>query len=133
MAVNSIKTKLYKKAVRDTDWVQLLGVQEIPELGGEKEAIEITTLNDEAHLYMNGLISYGDTLSFTMLYDSDEFASLNSLGDEVAQWKVELNDGSTFTFGGNASVKLSAIGTGASITYSLNIHPTSKIEFVKGE
>ena len=32
---------------------ELTNLQEIPELGGDTEAIEITTLADEAHMYIN--------------------------------------------------------------------------------
>ncbi|WP_299043876.1 hypothetical protein [uncultured Campylobacter sp.] len=49
----------------------LTNLQEIPDLGGETEAIEITTLADAAHMYCDGLINYGDSLAFKFLYEKE--------------------------------------------------------------
>ncbi|MBQ9913535.1 MAG: hypothetical protein IJO73_04835 [Clostridia bacterium] len=59
-------TLSYKK---DADFIELTNLQEIPDLGGEVEAIEITTLADAAHTYTDGLKNYGDSLAFKFLYD----------------------------------------------------------------
>ena len=48
-------------------YIELTNLQEIPELGGDKESIEVTTLADAAHMYTDGLISYGDSLAFKLL------------------------------------------------------------------
>ena len=47
----------------------LTNLQEIPDLGGESEAIEITVLSDAAHMYTNGILNYGDSLAFKFLYE----------------------------------------------------------------
>ena len=39
------------KANGGSSYTNLTGLQEIPDLGGEKESLEITTLADEAHVY----------------------------------------------------------------------------------
>ena len=39
--------------------VELTNLQEIPDLGGDTESIEITTLADAAHMYVNGIKNYG--------------------------------------------------------------------------
>ena len=67
----------------------LTNLQEIPELGGKVEAIEITTLADEAHKYTDGLKNYGDSLPFKFLYDEVQFTTLNGLTGEQT-WKVRL-------------------------------------------
>ena len=51
MATISKGIKLFKGEV------ELTNLQEIPELGGESEAIEITTLADAAHTYTNGILN----------------------------------------------------------------------------
>ena len=58
MATISKGIKLYKNEEL------LTNLQEIPELGGDAEAIEITTLADEAHMYTDGIMNYGDSLAF---------------------------------------------------------------------
>ena len=61
-------TLSYKKGEA---FVELKDLQEIPELGGEVEAIEITTLADSAHMYTDGIKNHGDSLAFKFLYDGD--------------------------------------------------------------
>lgn len=124
MAVISKGIKLsYKK---DAAFVELEDLQEIPELGGDTEAIEITTLADGAHMYTDGLKNYGDSLAFKFLYKKEQFTTLNGLTG-AAEWKVELPDGAACTFSGTSSVKLDGVGVNAALTYTLAIKPNSEM------
>lgn len=105
---------------------ELTNLQEIPELGGETEAIEITTLADPAHMYTDGLKNYGDSLVFKFLYEKEQFTTLNGL-KESQNWKVELPDGATCAFGATASVKLDGVGVNAALTYSLALKPNTEM------
>lgn len=118
MATISKGIKLYHN---DTE---LENLQEIPELGGDAEAIEITTLADEAHMYTEGIKNYGDSVAFKFLYEADQFIALQGsvAGDT---WKVELPDGTTCSFGGKGSVKLDGVGVNAALTYTLSIKPNT--------
>lgn len=107
-------------------FIALTNLQEIPDLGGTTEAIEITTLADAAHMYTDGLISYGDSLEFKFLYEGAQFTALNAL-EGVSEWKVELPDGEACSFSGTSSVKLDGVGVNAAITYTLAIKPTSEM------
>lgn len=130
MAVISKGIKLSYKAKGETAYTELEDLQEIPELGGEAEAIEITTLADEAHTYTNGIKNYGDSLAFKFLYKTEQFTTLNAIKD-VASWKVDLpagDDGETAascTFDGSCSVKLDGVGVNAALTYTLSVKPSS--------
>lgn len=108
---------------KDADFVALTNLQEIPELGGDTEAIEITTLADAAHMYTDGIKNYGDSLAFKFLYEQTQFVTLNTIG--AATWQVELPDGETCSFEGTGSVKLDGVGVNAALTYTLSIKPTS--------
>ena len=110
----------------ESQFVDLTDLQEIPDLGGEVESVEITTLADAAHRYEEGLISYGDTLSFKFLYAKEQFTALDALSAEC-EWKVTLPDNSTCTFRGTGSVKLDGVGVNAARTYTLNIKPASEM------
>jgi hypothetical protein len=105
---------------------ELTNLQEIPELGGEVEAIEITTLADAAHVYTDGLLNYGDSLAFKFLYEKEQFSTLGAL-EGSQEWKVELPDGATCSFGGTCSVKLDGAGVAAALTYTLSIKPNSEM------
>lgn len=117
-------TLSYKGATGE--FTELTNLQEIPELGGEVEAIEITTLADAAHMYTDGIKSYGDSLAFKFLYEKEQFNTLNGL-TASQNWKVELPDGATCTFGGTCSVKLDGVGVNAALTYTLAVKPNSEM------
>lgn len=125
MATISKGIELYR------DETKLENLQEIPELGGDAEAIEVTVLSDEAHMYTNGIKNYGDSLAFKFLYDKDQFTDL--AGDEaVHAWKIKLPDGLTCSFSGTGSVKLDGVGVNAALTYTLGIKPTSAMSWGAG-
>lgn len=106
------------------DFTQLTNLQEIPDLGGETEAIEITTLADDAHMYMDGIKNYGDSIPFKFLYDKTQFETLTGLTGTI-NWKVTLPDTTTCTFSGTCSVKLDGAGVNAALGYTLSIKPNS--------
>ena len=106
--------------------IELTNLQEIPDLGGETEAIEVTTLADAAHMYVNGIKNYGDSLDFKFLYEKQQFTTLNALKDSQ-EWKVELPDGATCSFGGTCSVRLDGVGVNAALGYTLSIKPDSEM------
>lgn len=104
----------------------LTNLQEIPELGGEAEAIEITTLADAAHMYTDGILNYGDSLAFKFLYEKEQFTELSALEDSQ-NCVVTLPDGATCTFSGTCSVKLDGVGVNSALTYTLSIKPDSEM------
>lgn len=116
-------TLSYKK---DADFIALENLQEIPDLGGEVEAIEITTLADAAHMYTDGLKNYGDSLAFKFLYEGEQFSALGALNG-VTEWQVQLPDDATCTFSGTSSVKLDGVGVNAALTYTLSIKPSTEM------
>ena len=110
---------------------ELTNLQEIPELGGETEAVEITTLADSAHMYMDGIKNYGDSLAFKFLYEEEQFITLNGLTGSQT-WKVTLPDGAACSFGGTSSVKLDGVGVNAALTYTLSIKPNTEMAWSGG-
>lgn len=104
----------------------LTNLQEIPELGGEAEAIEITTLADAAHMYTDGIKNYGDSLSFKFLYEKVQFTELGAL-EGSQECVVSLPDGATCSFSGTCSVKLDGVGINSALTYTLSIKPDSEM------
>ena len=79
MAVISKGITLSYKAAQGAEYTPLTNLQEIPDLGGEVEAIEITTLADAAHMYTDGIKNCGDSLEFKFLYEEAQFTALNAL------------------------------------------------------
>lgn len=118
--------KLSYKAGSASSYTDLTNLQEIPDLGGEADSVEVTTLDDTAHRYINGLLDYGDSLDFTFLYDKTQFTTLSGLSGTVS-WKVTLpgTGGATASFDGEPSVKLNGVGVNDAITYTLSVKPSS--------
>ena len=114
----------YKSGSEASQYTALTNLQEIPDLGGATESIEITTLADAAHVYTDGLLDYGDSLEFKFLYDKTQFTALGALDGSVS-WQVKLPDNATCTFNGSCSVKLDGVGVASALTYTLAIKPNS--------
>lgn len=126
MAVISKGITLSYQAGKTGEYAALTNLQEIPELGGDSEAIEITTLADAAHMYTDGIKNYGDSLAFKFLYETAQFETLNGLTGSNG-WQVELPDGTTCAFTGTCSVKLDGVGVNAALTYTLAVKPDSEM------
>lgn len=122
----------YKTGTSTTTYADLTNLLEIPDLGGSADAIEITTLEDSAHVYTNGLVSYGDSLDFVFLMkeDATQFLALDDLGDDMVDWKVSFpNSSMTCTFSGTCSVAMRGVGTNARLEYTLSIKPSTAMTF----
>ena len=127
MAVISKGIKLsYKTSTEPSNYTDLTDLQEIPDLGGESEAIEITTLDDAAHKYTDGILNYRDSLAVKFLYKKEQFTTLSALEGSV-DWKVTLPDTETCSFSGTCSIKLDGVGVNNALTYTLSIKPNSEM------
>lgn len=124
--------KLSYKATGSSDYTDLTNLQEIPDIGGDIDTVEVTTLDDVAHTYINGLEDYGDSLDFVFLYDKTQFTTLKGLSGTI-NWQVGLPDGtsgaisSKAQFTGECHVRLDGKGTNEALTYTLSITPNSAI------
>ena len=78
MAISTFKTFLMKKASDSTTWSKLIDIKEFPDLGGEPEMLETTTLSDNMQTYIAGIQSL-DGLSFTANYTLADFQTLKAL------------------------------------------------------
>lgn len=117
-----------------SEYTPLSNLQEIPELGGDTESIEITTLADGAHMYTNGIKNYGDSLAFKFLFDPDQFGLLSELSNGEIFWQIMLPgeaNAMTCEWSGTCSVKLDGVGVNAALTYTLSIKPTSEMVWGK--
>lgn len=117
------------------------GLQQIPDIGGNAETIEVTTFNDHAHTFINGLLTYGDSIEFTCLHDAAQFAAISGITAPM-KWCVGLPDKNTITstsdfdeigtiaqFDGEVSIKVNGVGTNEALTDTIAITPKSTIQF----
>ncbi len=124
-------TLSYKEGVMD-DYTEIDLLMEIPEIGGDPEKIEVTTLSDKNKKYIPGISDLGD-LAFVFLYDNSTSTSnyriLKKLQDENKKVSFKLNypDGSGHTFDAYVSVKIGGGGVNAAKTFTASMFLQSDI------
>ena len=101
----------------------IANIQEIPDLGGSVDKVEVTTLADGSKKYIAGIKEYGD-LEFILLYDNTDASSnyrvLKGYEDlEVADtFQVVLPDETTFDFTASVSTIIAGAKVGDALTFS---------------
>lgn len=116
------------------EYTVLTDLQEIPDLGGTTDTVEVTTFDDDAHMYIKGLLDYGDSLDFTFLYARAQFEALAAM-DAVYEWQVTLPadatgaSSSTCTFQAECAVRINGQGTNEALQYTLQLTPMSTMVF----
>lgn len=80
-------------AVKDTDSYKILcPIQDFPDLGGDPEMLQTTTLSDAAHTYIKGIQSM-DSLQFTTnLYFGEDSEEGSFLYIKKKYDKADIND-----------------------------------------
>lgn len=122
-------TLSYKKG---QDYVEITNLQEVPELGGAAERVDVTTLADANYKYINGIKDFGE-LAFKFLYDNSgaesNYRVLRGLeeAEEMVEWKVAFPDETAFTFSGQVSTAIDSAAVNAVLTFTANITLNSDI------
>lgn len=116
-----------------------LCITEYPDLAnGQPDQVEITTLCDDAHKYMDGLKNYAEEMAFTCnyskaLYEAVEQIVENQDEDNGDYWGVYFGDTTgtdgKFTFTGKLRLVANGGSNGEVRTMTLYIRPTSDITF----
>ncbi|WP_410495015.1 phage tail tube protein [Cellulosilyticum sp. ST5] len=103
-------------------------LQEVPEMGGDPEQIDVTTLKDTVKRSIPGVKDLGD-LSFVFLYSKANYLELNEKLDSKTKyfWKVEFSDGLIMSFEAIPNLKLAGGGVNTALTYSINMSLQSEI------
>lgn len=141
MAISTYKVFLMKKTDSSGDtWRKLVDIKEFPDLGGEPEMLETTTLSDNMQTYIAGIQSL-DGLTFTANYDKEDFQTLKALEGKENDYAVWFGgtgdagsltpDGSNgkFSFKGQLSVFPVGGGVNEVVDMSITIAPSTPITF----
>ena len=140
MAISTYKVFLMHKASDADTYSKLIDIKEFPDLGGEPEMLETTTLSDKMQTYIAGVQSL-EGLSFTANYDKADFASLKALEGKQEQFAVWFGgseaggvvtpDGSNgkFSFKGELSVYPVGGGVNEVVDMNITIAPSTVIAF----
>lgn len=142
MASSTYKTFLMTKNVET--WEKLIDIKDFPDLGGEPELLETTTLSDNMQTYIPGIQSL-DGLTFTANYDLDSYKKLKEKEDVEADYAVWLGGTEAagavtptgaegkFAFKGKLSVFLAGGGVNEVRNMTITIAPSTVISLDEGE
>ena len=140
MAISTYKVFLMHKTSSGETYTKLIDIKEFPDLGGEPEMLETTTLSDNMQTYIAGIQSM-DGLSFSANYDMTEYQKLKALEgkkESYAVWFGGTESGGTvtpdgsngkFAFDGELSVYPVGGGVNEVVGMNITIAPSSPITF----
>ena len=140
MAISTYKVFLMHKESSGETYSKLIDIKEFPDLGGEPEMLETTTLSDNMQTYIAGIQSM-DGLSFSANYDMTEYKKLKALEGKKESYAVWFGgtessgtvtpDGSNgkFAFDGELSVYPVGGGVNEVVGMNITIAPSSPIKF----
>ena len=126
------------KASASADYTKLVDIKEFPDLGGEPELLETTTLSDGMQTFIPG-IQQLDSMTFTANYTKTDYTTLKGLeGTEksYAVWFGGTVSGTTvtptgsdgkFEFDGQLSVYANGGGVKEVVNMSITIAPSTPI------
>lgn len=136
MATSTYMTFLMHK--NQSTWEKLLDITEFPDLGGDPELLETTTLSDKMQTYVNGVQS-NDGMTFNANYDHTEYKALKALegkneeyavwfgGTETASSPTPTGSEGKFKFAGELSVYVTGGGVNEVRGMAITIAPSTPI------
>lgn len=125
MAMLSAKTKV------ELGELVVKNLTSIPALNETKSTLEVTSLENEARVYISGLKEPAESLEFSGYYDAVEYKKLRDLVAAGGQQtcKITLPDGLIITFQCEVSVGLGEITVGEAPTFTMALTPSSEFDF----
>lgn len=107
------------------------GLLDFPDMLGESDKIDVTTMKDTQRKYKPGLSDPGD-MAFTFGYEGmktgTNWATLKGAKDADKTFILLFPDGSGFTWTGRVSLSMPGKGVAEALTFTAKITPSSDIE-----
>ena len=136
MAISTYKVFLMIK--KDAAYEKLVDIKDFPDLGGEPEMLETTTLSDKMQTYIPGIQNL-DALAFTANYTKEKFVELKTLegvehdysvwfgGTEEAGVVTPTGTDGKFDFKGQLSAYPVGAGVNEVVDMNITIAPSTPI------
>lgn len=107
-------------------------LQEVPDLGGSADKVEVTTLTDGSKKYIAGIKDYGD-LEFLFLYDNSVATSnyrvLKALevAGTIEEYTITFPDETTFAFSASVMTTIAGAKVGDALTFTASFTLNTEI------
>lgn len=106
-----------------------LAIKSYPQIMAKRGSLDVTTLQDDAKVYIPSIRETPDALDFTLNWDAAVFAEINEL-EAVQKCELAFSDGSKFTFDGYLSASNNDGAVGAVAEMTISVMPASVPVFV---
>ena len=126
MAISSYKVELHHSATAEGTFKKFADIKDFPDLFGEPNTLETTTLSDGMQTFIPG-IKQMDALAFTMNWDKTIAKQIKDMEDTLAYWKVIFSDGAEFSFAGKPSLGIPGKGVDEVLEMTLTIIPETEV------
>ena len=127
MALNTYGVQLQWGESADSV-AKVVDIKDFPDMIGEPEMLETTTLSDSQVTNIPGIKS-SDMLTFTCNYTKADFTAVNADAEKPLYYALTFSDGSKFTWQGQHTCGLPGKGVNEIIEYTINIAASSPVEF----
>ena len=127
MAMNTFGITLKWGATADAV-EKVVDIKDFPDMIGEPEMLETTTLSDAQVTNIPGIKS-SDTLTFTCNYTKADFTAVNEDAEKQLHYALEFSDGSKFTWQGQHTCGLPGKGVNEVVEFTINIAASSPVVF----
>ena len=107
---------------------KVVDIKDFPDLIGEPELLETTTLSDAQVTNIPG-IRGSDLLTFTCNYTSADFAKVKGDEGKNQYYVLEFSDGSSFNWQGQHTCGLPGKGVNEVVDFTINIAVSSAVNF----
>ena len=145
MAISTYNTFLMVKGDSGNTYTKVVDIKEFPDLGGDPETLETTTMTDAMQTFIMGLQG-NEAMEFTANYTPSDYQTveaLSGLQKEYSVWfgkddninksdAVATNGGDMgkFNFSGQLSVRVNGASVNEVVEMTISIIPNSSITFV---
>ena len=130
MAINTYGIVL-KWGESESALAKVVDIKDFPDLIGEPELLETTTLSDQQVTNIPG-IRGSDLLTFTCNYTKADFTAVKQEEGKKLFYALEFSDGSKFTWQGQHTCGLPGTGVNEVVEFTVNIAVSSPVEFAAG-
>ena len=127
MAISTLGVTL-KMGESATDLEKVVDIKDFPDLIGDPNMLETTTLSDPAVTNIPGIRS-SDMLTFTCNYTKADFTAVNTKANKALYYALEFSDGSKFTWQGQHTCGVPGKGVDEVIEFTINIAASTPVEF----
>ena len=129
MAINTSRIYLKWSEESYETAAKVVDIKDFPDLIGEPEMIETTTLTDTQVTNIPGIKS-SDMLTFTCNYTKEDFAKVSGDAGTELFYVLEFSDESKFQWKGQHTCGLPGKGVNEVVEFTINIAASSAVEFV---